>query len=150
LESTVDSGALVDAVTAGLHRAADASDLVANLLADRGDLSAGLAALAVRWADTDGLVRAQDAVLPGATVHDLTDVAHHDLPRLVPDATGLRFGAGTVAVTCASDDAGWPIDAGKVLDLSAAGLVPSAFDLFRLSTEDGPWLVLLPDPAAAT
>ena len=64
-----------------LARAAFDSPALADALDGREDLGAGLDALAARLAGGDGLVAASAAMLPGATVHDLGDVAHGQLPR---------------------------------------------------------------------
>jgi large repetitive protein len=133
-------------VAAALERAGSVSDQVADLMVERRDLSDGLTALATRWTDTDGMVRAADAVLSDAITHDLDNVTHLALPDAdLAGITGVDLDVGTIVVTGPLGRTTWPgIDATQTIDLSTPGLTPEAFDISRLSAEDGPWLVLLP------
>jgi large repetitive protein len=133
-------------LAAALRSAADRSADVADLLADRGDIATGLQVLAARWAETDGLVRTVNAVLPGATIHEIEGATHLTLPTHdIAGLTGVAMGSGTIVVVGALALEAWPgIAADRVIDLRAPGLPPEAFDIARVSTEDGPWLVRLP------
>src|SRR5207248_6721999 len=113
---------------------------------ERGDLTGGLAGLAARWTDTDGLVRAEDALLPGAIAHDLDGFTHGDLPLADwAGLTGVTLDVGTIVVVGPNEGETWPdIDADHTIDLSTPALAPEAFDLSRVTAEDGPWLVRLP------
>ena len=135
-----------------LARAAFDSPALADALDGREDLGAGLDALAARLAGGDGLVAASAATLPGATVHDLGDVAHGQLPsRLDLGAVlGVPPPPSTVFVTGPFGVSTWPgVDDDHVLDLSAPGLAPEAFDVAIAEAEDGPWLARLPARADA-
>jgi len=139
-------------IAAALQSAAWVDAAVADLMADRADLAAGFTGLAARWSDTDGMVPAASAALPGATVHDLPGVTHSGLPA---DAdlsvlAGVELDAGAVVVTGPLGPASWPgVADDHVLDLRAAGLTPQSFDLGNVAAQDGPWLVLLPTRADA-
>src|SRR5215211_1046943 len=109
-------------------------------------LAAGFAELEARWVDGDGLVPRASAVLPGATVHDLADVAHLDLPAALDleAVTGLAPGPAVVYATGPLGPGAWPgVVADHVLDMTAAGLPPEGFDL-PVFQQDGPWAVRLP------
>lgn len=133
-------------IAAALQGAANQHYEVADLLADRRDLADGLTRLAAALANTDGLVRADDAVLPGAIAYSLDGLTHLNLASVdIAALTGIPFGAGTIIVSgVLGPQSGFGIPADHVIDLRAAGLVPEAFDLAGVSTGDGPWLVLLP------
>ena len=139
-------------IAAALQTAAGVDAAVDDLLADRRDLATGLTGLAARWSDTDGMVLAANAVLPGATVHDLTGVTHADLPAAA-DLTalaGVELDAGAIVAAGPLGPVSWPgVASDHILDLRAAGLTPQAFDLSQVAAADGPWLVLLPSRAAA-
>jgi large repetitive protein len=110
-------------------------------------LAAGFAELTARWADGDGLVPRGSAVLPGATVHDLQDVPHLDLPAALDleTVTGVTPGPAVIYATGPLGLGGWPgVAADHVIDLSAAGLPPEGFDVTPVFQRDGPWAVLLP------
>jgi hypothetical protein len=138
-------------LAAALHAGARGSDTLAAALLDRDDLATGLDGLAARWVDTDGLVGADDAVLDGAVVHDLDGVTHAELAGIdLVEAAGVPLGAGTVVASGPLGPTSWPeIADDHVLDLRAAGLVPSAFDISAVAGGTGPWLVLLPTRADA-
>src|SRR5207237_5821447 len=59
-------GAGAARAAAALAAATPVSRSIADAMADRPDVANGLAALAARWTDSDGLVRVDDAALPGA------------------------------------------------------------------------------------
>ncbi len=147
-------------LAAALQAAATADATVSALLADRPDVDAGLAALVSRLADSDGLVSAGAALLPGATGHDLAGVAHLELPGAADlgEITGVPIDAGTIAVSGLLGVTAWPgitdvdvsaAETERVIDLRAPGLPASAFDLTEPIERDGPWLVLLPSRADA-
>ncbi len=149
--SRARDGDAAQRIAGALAGAAAAHEAVADLLTDRLDLGDGLAALAVRWIDTDGLVRAVDAVLPGAAVHDVENLAHFDLVRAdVAGLSGVGLGVGTIAIVGPMEVSAWPgVDEANTIDLTAHGLAPSAFDVSRVGSESGPWLVRLPRRADA-
>jgi large repetitive protein len=134
-----------------LRQAAAHGRIAADVVDGRTAIAAGFAALLARWADSDGLVTAAKATLPGATVHDLNGVAHPDLPAaLTLPALGIPSSPAVVYATTALEPATWPgVSTDHVIDLAAPGLAPEAFDVARLATEDGPWAVRLPRRAEA-
>lgn len=145
-EIAIPVDATLAQIAAAIQQAAGVRADAADLLADRGDLAGGLATLAARWADTDGMVRAADALLPGALIHNLDGVTHTELPLVdLAGLTGVTLDAGALVVVTPGETPSWPgIDEDHILDLSAPGLSPEAFDLSRAAAEDGPWLVRLP------
>ena len=149
---TPASGAAL--ASALLDAAAHSADLRDTLLG-RDELAAGLDGLLARWVGTDGLVRGSDAVLPGATLIDVVDTPAAGLVAIDLGAlTGVPLGEGTLVAAGPLGPTAWPgIAADHVLDWTAAGLAPDAFDDATLrtgtGTGTGPWLVLLPSRAAA-
>ena len=139
-------------MAAALEHAAANGPTAADAMAGRAPLPAGLAALAARWADTDGFVTAQSAVLPTATLHDLPGVGHFDLPAAFDLAAvlGVAPGPRVVFVTGPLGPARWPgVPDEQVLDLTAPGLPAIAFDVSAVAGRDGPWHVRLPTRAAS-
>ena len=132
--------ASVEGIGALLREAAADSPILGDALLDRGDVAAGLASLVARWTDTDGLVRAVDAVRDGAIVHDVANVAHGALPDLdLVALTGVDLGPGAIVVSGPLGRTTWPgVADDHILDLRAPALVPEAFDLARVTASDGP------------
>ena len=134
-------GELADALTREAQAAAD----VAGIVAQRGDVAAGLAALVERFVGSDGRILAPATEPAGVSVHVVEDttaaglsnaVAVEDLLAAVP-ATTMR-----VAVAASLAGAPWlsaPDD--RVIDLTAAGLAPNAFT--PPSAVTGEWYVVL-------
>jgi hypothetical protein len=127
-----------------LEAEAETADDIAALLAGRATLEAGLEALVVRWAGTDGRIVPPDSDPPGLIVHRLADLTHRDLPRVL-DAPELldRTLTTTVYVAVAAADAlPWPeIQPDRIIDLTAPGLAPAAFTL--PAPVAGDWFVAL-------
>lgn len=123
---------------------------LADALAGRPDLGPGLDALLARWTDSDGVVRAADAVLSGATVIDVPGATAADLATLDLSIAGVTLFDATIIATGPLGPTTWAgIPADHVVDLRTAGLAPEAFDLAAVSAGVGPWLVLLPTRADA-
>ena len=131
---------------AALARPMESDPNVADLLADRGDLTAGFAALAARLTDTDGLVPAVNATFAGATVHEMEGVANHRLAEELDlhAVVGADPDRGTIFVTGPMSPARFGTVADDhVIDLSAADLTADRIDVSGLLSTDGPWQVRL-------
>ena len=127
-----------------LADAAERTGAIDDLLQGR-DVQTGLQALRAFWTDGDGIVRASAATRAGAT-HTVLASAHGALIGAPEVAAAIPPGTPLVYVGFTQGDLGF--SGGTLLDLSAAGLAPEAFDLTRVSEEAGPWTVLLPAASA--
>ena len=135
---------LAEAIAEQANQAAD----VAALLAGRDNIGDGLEALVVRWAGGDGRIVAPETVLAGVQLHrwpDLTPLHLHEGVDL--DALLGRTPATVLQVAIAAAGAvPWPeAPVGRLIDLTAAGLAPAAFDIAAIvpAPAAGEWFVVL-------
>ncbi|CCK31826.1 hypothetical protein BN159_7447 [Streptomyces davaonensis JCM 4913] len=143
-----DDGLGTAELIAELARETELDDLLADLLAARGDLVAGAEDLMDRWCGTDGLVALPDGAAPtGVTVHRPADLPH-GTPLAGPElgevldqlwqehlggapgtvvlvAIGGRDRGGAPDVLTGPAIAGLPSE--RVIDLTAPALPPEAF-----------------------
>ena len=124
---------------------------VAELLAGRDGLAAGLDALVARWIGSDGIVLPPLAPPAGVQLHTLADVARADLMQGL-DADGVQALLGSapavvVHVTSAASLAAavpWiDVPPGRSVDLAAPGLAAAALDLPAVTSSAGEWWVVL-------
>jgi hypothetical protein len=145
-DTPLDAATLV----AGLVAQSVQDEVLADLVAGRGDLVAGLEELVVRWTGTDGLVGFVESELPaGVTGHRLSDIDHAtplagiDLTVVVGalPATVVHVAIdGTDVLPAAADD--------HTVDLTPPGLAPEAFALTVPADPTGAWAVRLGRRAA--
>ncbi len=120
-------------------------DVLADLLAGRGDLVAGLEELVVRWTGTDGLVALTETGLPaGVTGHRLSD-ADHSTPLAALDLTAVVSPVPATVVHIAVDATVLPegLPADHAVDLTGSGLPPEAFTITLPADPSGAWAVRL-------
>ncbi|MDH5333845.1 MAG: hypothetical protein OEW65_08185, partial [Thermoleophilia bacterium] len=145
---TLSSTALGAQLSSILTVAAEREQTLHDALRGRPNLAAGLGALADRFAVGDAMVRAELATFAGATTHEVA-VGHGALDSLdLAALTGQAVDEQTLLVTLGPDWSG--VDSRAVIDLSTAGLPAAAFDVSRLESEPGPWVVRLPSRRDAT
>ena len=118
---------------------------VAEIVAQRGDVAAGLTGLVERFAGSDGRILAPASEPAGVSVHLVEDttaaglsdaVAVEDLLAAVP-ATTIH-----IAVAASFADAPWSsATEDRMIDLTAVGLAPNAFTPPSAAT--GEWFVAL-------
>ncbi len=142
-------------LVAGIAAQAAQDDVLADLLAGRADLVAGLEELVVRWTGTDGLVALTETGLPGGiTPHRLSDI-DHSTPLSALDLTAVVGALPATVVQIAVDAptgrspvlADVPAD--HAVDLTATGLPPEAFTVTLPGDPTGVWAVRLAPRAAA-
>ncbi len=144
-------------LVAGLAAQSEQDDVLADLLAGRGDLVTGLEELVVRWTGTDGLVGLVEADLPaGVVAHRLSD-ADHTMALADLDLTSVVGQLPATVVHVAVDPSGDVTGDADVLpvvaddhavDLTAAGLPAEAFRLTLPADPTGSWAVRLGGRAA--
>jgi hypothetical protein len=136
-------------LAAALGDEARVADDVAALLAGRPDVAAGLEALVLRWAGTDGRVVPPGSDPAGVTVHQIVDRTARDLIDAVdvPDLLE-RTPATVVHVAVAAPHAlPWPdAPADRTVDLTTANLAPDGYTPPAASTGD--WYIALGSRAA--
>ncbi|MCX5262259.1 hypothetical protein OOK27_50450 [Streptomyces canus] len=131
-----------------LAQAATVLPGLGDVVRGRSDLATSLAALRDRLTDGDGLLPAAGATPARWTASTLAGVDHAGLQAAWEDdaldpATAL-FVTGPLG-----DPARWPLfDPARLIDLTAPGLPPAAFDLAAIDGP-GPWFVALPARGAA-
>ena len=143
-----DDGLEPDALVAAIANDADFDDVLADLIAGRGDVSQGLVDLIDRWASTDGLVTLPDEGLPdGVTAHRPSELLHGDLlagahiTEVLDEIWAEHFGGAAPATVVfvaieggdrhgapqvlPTTDGGFPSD--RVIDLTTQAVPPEAF-----------------------
>ena len=132
-----------------LEEEARVGDDIATLLAGRPDVTAGLEALVVRWAGTDGRVVPPNPDPAGVIVHQVANLTSRDLVSAIDVADLLDRTPATVvhvAVTPATA-LPWPdAPADRIVDLTAANIAPDGFTAPAAATGD--WFVALGGRAA--
>jgi hypothetical protein len=134
-----DPGLPASALEAALRAEAQVAADVRDLVEGRA-VAAGLAALAQRWAGSDGLIAAPPAAPGGIAVRRIGLAASQLWPHLdIEDLTG-RIPTTTVHVAIGAD--AWPdAPAAQRIDLAAPGLEPAMFTLPTFAAGD--WFVAL-------
>jgi len=120
-------------------------DVLADLVAGRGDVVAGLEELVVRWSGTDGLVALPDGVVPaGVTAHRLSDVTH-TTPLDGLDLASVVGAVPATVVFVAVDPTVLPtgVPADHAVDLTGEGLPAEAFTVTLPADPTGRWSVRL-------
>jgi hypothetical protein len=133
-----------------LSATASAPGLAALTQGRESTAASGLAALSTRIAGGDGLLPADAADVAGAVATSLPNVTHPQLSSALdlatvlggaPDPTTLVYVTGPL-------EPPWPGMDAQTIDMSAAGLDATAFDVGKASNQDGPWHVRLAARAA--
>jgi hypothetical protein len=136
-------------LAAALQSEAKVADDVAALLAGRPDIEAGLEALVVRWAGTDGRVVPPGADIDGVIVHQVADQTSSDLVSALDLDDLLDRAPDTVVhVAVAAPDAlPWPdAPADRIVDLTTPNIAPDGFTPPAPATGD--WFLALGNRAA--